>query len=188
MKKLLILLLLFSFCNGNNETSDIEYKGSTKIFPDSCEIEVKDLENNNKYATNNYDCSTFFDENQGFYIFPNNDELDRCNNLQISYKFDNEVNIDYVSLENIKSERAFKTRHSFRILETYVDPDYYRMVSLYPDRTNQVQYFDVFEKSDIYIVDIIQIYKSESYSILGLELFEPKNECSLKEFSFYGKS
>jgi hypothetical protein len=162
-----------------------EYRDLNEIFPESCELGF-DFEDQNNRRINRYDCEDYFDEDLGFYIFPNKDEYNRCSRLLITYQFAEEMNIEYIALKNIESNRNFQVRHSFRILETYVDPDFYGMVSLYPERTNKVQYFDVFKISDIYFLDVIQIHKSEDFYRFGFKIEDAKNECAFEKITFYG--
>ena len=162
-----------------------EYRNLNEIFPESCELGF-DFEDQNNRFINRYDCEDYFDEDLGFYIFPNIDEYNRCGSLLITYQFAEEMNIEYIALKNIESNRNFQVRHSFRILETYVDPDFYGMVSLYPERTNKVQYFDVFKVSNIYFLDVIQIHKSEDFYSFGFKIEDAKNECAFEKITFYG--
>lgn len=190
---LISIAIVFAILNTNysatttQQPTDSESSSQSVLIPDRCEVEVKDFESDNKYATRDFTCEEFFNEDLNIYVFPNEDENSRCNRLLISYHFDKEVNINSISLENVKSNRNFKIRNSFKILETYVDKDFYRMVSLYPERTNKVQYFDVFETTNIYMLDVIQTYKSENYSLFGLDLLDAKNECAFQKISFYGE-
>ena len=162
-----------------------EYRNLNEIFPESCELGF-DFEDQDNRRINRYDCEDYFDEDLGFYIFPNIDEYNRCGSLLITYQFAEEMNIEYIALKNIESNRNFQVRHSFRILETYVDPDFYGMVSLYPERTNKVQYFDVFKVSNIYFLDVIQIHKSEDFYSFGFKIEDAKNECAFEKIAFYG--
>jgi len=162
-----------------------EYRNLNEIFPESCELGF-DFEDQDNRRINRYDCEDYFDEDLGFYIFPNIDEYNRCGSLLITYQFAEEMNIEYIALKNIESNRNFQVRHSFRILETYVDPDFYGMVSLYPERTNKVQYFDVFKVSNIYFLDVIQIHKSEDFYRFGFKIEDAKNECAFEKITFYG--
>jgi len=163
-----------------------EYRNLNEIFPESCELGF-DFEDQDNRRINRYDCEDYFDEDLGFYKFPNIDEYNRCGSLLITYQFAEEMNIEYIALKNIESNRNFQVRHSFRILETYVDPDFYGMVSLYPERTNKVQYFDVFKVSNIYFLDVIQIHKSEDFYSFGFKIEDAKNECAFEKITFYGK-
>ena len=36
------------------------------------------------------------------------------------------------------------------------------------------------------MLDVIQTYKSENYSLFGLDLLDAKNECAFQKISFYG--
>ena len=124
IRKSLTIVLLFAFISCGSSESDSENSSQSVLIPDRCEVEVKDFESDNKYETRDFACEEFFNEDLNIYVFPNEDENSRCNRLLISYHFDKEVNIKSISLENVKSNRNFKIRNSFKILETYVDKDF----------------------------------------------------------------
>ena len=171
----------------NVEDSDeVVYNNENLLVPDSCEIEVKDFESSNKYATNTFDCKKFFDEKLNIFIFPNEDINSRCNNLSISFYFNKEVLANYISFENPVSNRNFKIRSTFKVLETYIDKNYYQLISLYPKRTNEVQYFDLSEVINSYTLYVVQTFQSENYSLFGIDLLDARNECAFQNISFYG--
>lgn len=172
MKKFITLFLLFVFCSDTLPPEGVEI-----ISPAECFLSVED---NNKIVL----CDNYRDTDINALIWSRPLNSKDCDFARITFYFENDVDIDYISMENINSRKDFKIRDRIRILEVTYDDFEFKRDSLYPEDTRETQYFKIDkEKTNQVNIDIVRTYSSEKY--LGSD---PKNECGVKFIQFWTQS
>tara|TARA_B100000965_G_scaffold393116_1_gene403495 strand:- start:533 stop:1051 length:519 start_codon:yes stop_codon:yes gene_type:complete len=172
MKKFIPLFLIFVFCS-----NDLPPEGAEFITPIECFLSIED---NNRRVP----CDNFRDADINALIWSRPSNSEDCDFARLTFYFENDVDIDYISVVNINARKDFKTRDRIRIIEVTYDDFEFKRDSLYPEDTRQTQYFKIDrEKTNQVNIDIVRTYSSEKY--LGSD---PKNECSVKFIQFWTQS
>tara|TARA_Y100001970_G_C14061852_1_gene764604 strand:- start:451 stop:972 length:522 start_codon:yes stop_codon:yes gene_type:complete len=173
MKKFIPFLLIFIFCS-----NDFPPEGAEFITPIECFLSIED----------NYDtkvpCDNYRDTDLNAFVWQRPSNSESCDNARFTFYFDDDVNIDYISLVNLNARKDFKTRDRLRILEvTYDDFEFIRD-SLYPNDTRETQYLKIDRKETNQVnIDIVRTYSSEKYLTS-----DARNECGVKFIQFWSQS
>ena len=87
-----------------------EYNNYEKIQPNNCVVKSAILD-----VEFEEDCSKFVNNNA--YIIELSNGL-ACNEIVISYEFQNEYQLAYIGFKNVENSRDFTVNNKFKILET----------------------------------------------------------------------
>lgn len=172
MKKFFPFLLIFVFCSNGFPPEGAEF-----ITPMDCFLSIED---NNKKVP----CDNYRDADLNALVWQRQSNSESCDNARFTFYFENDVNIDYISLVNLNARKDFKTRDRLRIIEvTYDDFEFIRD-SLYPSDTREAQYLKIDRKETNQVnIDIVRTYSSEKYL-----RSDARNECGVKFIQFWSQS
>lgn len=172
MKKFIPLFLIFVFCS-----NDLPPEGAEFIIPIECFLSIED---NNKKVP----CDNYRDADINALIWSRPSSSEDCDFARITFYFEKDVDIDYISVVNINTRKDFKTRDRIRILEVTYDDFEFKRDSLYPEDTRDTQYFKIDrEETNQVNIDIVRTYASEKYLNS-----ESKNECGVKFIHFWSQA
>tara|TARA_B100001121_G_C18543098_1_gene551708 strand:+ start:138 stop:683 length:546 start_codon:yes stop_codon:yes gene_type:complete len=176
IKMLLFLITSFVMCSppSSSESLPFEYNNYEKIQPNNCVVKSAILD-----VEFEEDCSKFVNNNA--YIIELSNGL-ACNEIVISYEFQNEYQLAYIGFKNVENSRDFTVNNKFKILETVYDDFEFQRDFLNLENTKDAQYFQVERTGKLLKAYIVQNYESERYFFN-----RATSNCAFQELAFYAE-